>query len=35
MINNTRGDDIIIFQDISVKGPEGPRKIKGINITIQ
>lgn len=35
MINNTRKDDIIIFQDISVKGPEGPRKIKGINITIQ
>lgn len=35
MINNTRGDDIIIFQDIKVKGPEGPRKIKGINITIQ
>ena len=35
MINNSRSDDIIIFQDISVKGPEGPRKIKGINITIQ
>jgi gliding motility-associated protein GldM len=35
MINNTRSDDIIIFQDISVRGPEGPRRIKGINITIQ
>jgi len=35
MIEGTRKDGIIIFQDIKVRGPEGPRKIKSINITIQ
>ena len=35
MIEGTGKDGIIIFQDIKVRGPEGPRKIKSINITIQ
>lgn len=35
LIESLGKDDIIIFQDIKVRGPEGPRKIKSINISIQ
>ena len=33
-IQNLKKNDAILFQDIKVKGPEGTRKIKSINITI-
>jgi len=35
LIESLGKDDIIIFQDIRVKGPEGPRKISSINITLK
>ncbi|MCD4696243.1 MAG: hypothetical protein K8S16_08365, partial [Bacteroidales bacterium] len=35
LIESMGKDEFIIFQDIKVRGPEGPRKIKSINITIQ
>jgi gliding motility-associated protein GldM len=35
LIESLNKDDIIIFQDIKVQGPEGTRKIESINITIQ
>lgn len=35
LIESLGKNDIIIFQDIKVRGPEGPRKIESINITIQ
>jgi len=34
-IQSLKKNDIIVFRDINVKGPEGPRKIESINITIQ
>jgi gliding motility-associated protein GldM len=33
-IQGLKKNDLIIFQDIKVKGPEGTRKIESINITI-
>ncbi|MBN2174097.1 MAG: hypothetical protein JW731_08200, partial [Bacteroidales bacterium] len=33
-IQSLKKNDIIVFRDIKVKGPEGPRKIESINITI-
>ncbi|MBC8486887.1 MAG: gliding motility protein GldM [Bacteroidetes bacterium] len=33
-IQNLKKNDVILFQDIKVRGPEGPRKIESINITI-
>ena len=33
-IQNLKKNDIIVFSDIRVRGPEGPRKIESINITI-
>jgi hypothetical protein len=35
LIESLNKDDIIIFQDIKVQGPEGTRKIESINVTIQ
>jgi gliding motility-associated protein GldM len=35
VIQTVRSNDIIVFQDIKVRGPEGSRKIEDINITIQ
>ncbi|MCF8367582.1 MAG: gliding motility protein GldM [Bacteroidales bacterium] len=35
LVESLGKDEILIFQDIKVRGPEGPRKIKSINITIQ
>jgi gliding motility-associated protein GldM len=34
-IQSLKKNDIIVFRDINVRGPEGPRKIESINITIQ
>ncbi len=33
-IQGLKKNDIIVFRDIKVRGPEGPRKIESINITI-
>jgi gliding motility-associated protein GldM len=33
-IQSLKKNDVIVFRDIKVKGPEGPRKIESINITI-
>jgi gliding motility-associated protein GldM len=33
-IQSLKKNDIIVFRDIKVRGPEGPRKIESINITI-
>lgn len=33
-IKNLKRNDVIIFQDIKVRGPEGTRKIEDINVTI-
>jgi gliding motility-associated protein GldM len=33
-IQTLKKNDVIVFRDIKVKGPEGPRKIESINITI-
>ncbi len=35
LIESLNKDDIIIFQDIKVQGPEGTRKIESINVSIQ
>ncbi len=35
LIQSLKKDDIIIFQDIKVQGPERTRKIESINVTIQ
>jgi len=35
LISSLNSDDIVIFQDIKVKSPEGSRKIESINITLQ
>jgi len=35
LIGSLKRDDIIIFRDIKVKGPEGPRKIESINIQMK
>lgn len=34
-IQALKKNDIVVFRDIKVRGPEGPRKIESINITIQ
>ncbi len=34
-IQSLKKNDIVVFRDINVRGPEGPRKIESINITIQ
>lgn len=34
-IENLKKNDVVVFRDIKVRGPEGPRKIESINITIQ
>ncbi len=34
MLQVLKKNDIVVFQDIKVKGPEGPRKIKSMTITI-
>ena len=33
-IQSLKKNDVIVFRDIKVRGPEGPRKIESINITI-
>lgn len=33
-MQSLKKNDIVVFRDIKVKGPEGPRKIESINITI-
>ena len=33
-IQSLKKNDVILFKDIKVRGPEGPRKIESINITI-
>lgn len=33
-IQSLKKNDVVVFRDIKVKGPEGPRKIESINITI-
>jgi gliding motility-associated protein GldM len=35
LIESLKKDDIVIFQDIKVQGPERTRKIESINVTIQ
>lgn len=35
LIQSLSKDDIVIFQDVKVQGPEGTRKIESINVTIQ
>jgi gliding motility-associated protein GldM len=35
LISSLKKDDIIIFRDIKVQGPEGPRKIESINIQMK
>jgi gliding motility-associated protein GldM len=35
LIKGAKKGDIIIFKDIKVKGPEGPRKIESINVEIK
>ncbi len=34
LVQSLKKDDILIFRDIKVQGPEGPRKIESINIQI-
>ena len=34
-ISSLKKNDVIVFRDIKVRGPEGPRKIDNMNITIQ
>ncbi|MCD4746073.1 MAG: gliding motility protein GldM [Bacteroidales bacterium] len=34
MIQTLKKNDVILFQDIKVRGPEGPRKIESITITL-
>ena len=33
-MSNLKKNDVIVFRDIKVRGPEGPRKIESISITI-
>lgn len=33
-IQGLKKNDVIVFRDIKVRGPEGPRKIESINITV-
>jgi gliding motility-associated protein GldM len=34
IIQSLRTNDVVLFRDINVRGPEGPRRIEAINITI-
>lgn len=34
IIQSLRNNDVVLFRDINVRGPEGPRRIEAINVTI-